>query len=188
MPELQERLLWATSAAEDAISRLDERLRGCAFATGWAKRQDFLEAVAWAWNAGRGVSVEDLVLHDGGMDIRMPDEGLRASHSFLRARRKAALGGEGLLSGHGAAWLAGRHKHAPSASSSMAPEHLDTDAPLFKQLVAELDSLRKGETEGGQSATSDWIRLLALRHPRLPLVLQAAVALEGWRIVEPYPR
>lgn len=189
MADVADRLLIALSGADDALSRLDERVRGCAFSSGWSSRQDFTEAVAWSWNAGGPVTLEDLILHDEGMDVRMPEEMLRAAHGFLRARRKAAVGdGANLLSPEGAAWLAGRRKRGPSPARPRAAIPLDLEAPLVDQLVGELERLRGGVTEGAHDAVEDWLRLLALTDPRLPAVLQAAVALEGWRIVEAYPR
>ena len=98
MGDVQDRMLWAVSGADDAVSRLDERVRACPYALGWAGRQDFAEAVAWGWNAGAAVPLEDLILHDESMDVRMPDEALRAAHAFVRARRKARAGGPAILS------------------------------------------------------------------------------------------
>lgn len=188
MADALERLMWALSSAEDAVSRLDERVRACSFAAGWQARQDFTEAVAWSWNAAGAVSLEDLILHDEGMDVRMPDEALRAAHGFVRARRKTVLGGAGLVSPDGAAWLAGRRKRAPSPAPALGASALDPEGPLLPQLMDELQALRAGVTEGPGAAVSEWLRLLALTDRRLPLLLQAAVALEGWRIVDPYPR
>jgi len=188
MADAQERLIWALSGADDAVSRLDERVRSCPYAVGWSQRQDFGEAVAWSWNAGSATPLEDLILHDEGMDVRMPDEGLRAAHGFVRARRKAQAGGPDILSPEGAAWLAGRRKRAPSPARPVPMITLDGDGSLLAQLVAELERLRAGVTEGPQAAVAEWRRLLALSDPRLPPLLQAALALEGWRIVEPYPR
>lgn len=188
MSDVQERLMFAVAGAEDAVSRLDERVRSCAFAAGWSSRQDFAEAMAWSWNAGAPVSLEDLILHDEGMDVRMPNEMLRAAHGFVRARRKAAVGGPGIVSPQGAAWLAGRRKQVPSPAPPLAPIALDPARPLLPQLTAELERLRAGVTEGANAAVAEWSRLVALADPRLPALLQAAVALEGWRIVEPYPR
>lgn len=190
MSELQERVMSAVSAAEDTVSRLDERIRACAFKTGFVARTDATEAVAWSWNASSAVSLEDLVLHDENMDVRMPDEALRAAHGFLRARRKATAGGAEILSADGAAWVAGRRKRAPSpvAAGPSPSTALDPDKPIVSQLLAELDRLGAGTTERVETAVEEWLGLLAISDRRLPVLLQAAVALEGWRIVEPYPR
>lgn len=183
-----ERLIPALSAADDALSRLDERVRVCAYRAGWAARYDFLEAVAFGWNSGFVAPLEDLILHDESMDVRMPDEALRAAHGLVRARRKAAQGDRALLSPAGAAWLAGRRRRAPSPPPAEASSRLEDDGAVLSALVARLELLRAGVTEGPDAAVAEWLSLLALNDPRLPAALQAAAALEGWRIVQPYAR
>jgi hypothetical protein len=176
--------------AEDALSRLDERVRACSFRTGWLARLDFSEAIAWGWNSGQVLAAEDLLLHDESMDVRLPDEALRAGHLVVRARRKAMqLGGE-VLSAEGAAWLAARRARPPSPALARPPKGaaLDPERPLWPQLVSVLRVLEQGTTESAGQAVADWLGVLGLRHPNLPLSLHAAVALEAWRIVEPYSR
>lgn len=195
MPSPSERLIWALSKADDAVSRLDERVRGCGYREGWAARLDFAEAVAWGWNAGTATSVEDLILHDENMDIRMPDEALRASYGVVRARRKAAQAGPELLSPAGAAWLVGRRRRAPGplpspaaiAKGARSVEDLD-EPSLLEALVARLQQLQAGTTEGVDAGVTDWLTLLEPMVREVPTLLQAAAALEGWRIVEAYPR
>ena len=75
-------------AAEDALSRLDERLRVSPIREGWIARTHFIDACASAWIDGELVHVEDLVLHDASMDIRSPTHELTRAHSVLRARRR----------------------------------------------------------------------------------------------------
>src|SRR5271170_8400927 len=75
-------------AAEDVLSRLDERLRVSPIREGWIARTHFLDACASAWVDGDLVHVEDLVLHDANMDIRWPTHELTRAHSVLRARRR----------------------------------------------------------------------------------------------------
>ncbi len=58
--------------AEDALARLDERLRASPIKEGWAARAHFLDAAAALWLEGELVPIEDLVLHDAGMDVRAP--------------------------------------------------------------------------------------------------------------------
>jgi hypothetical protein len=195
MSSASERLIWALSSADDAVSRLDERVRGCTYRDGWAARLDFSEAVAWGWNAGASTSTEDLILHDENMDIRMPDEALRASYGVVRARRKAAQSGPELLSPAGAAWLVGRRRRAPGPLSSPAPRVSSaapdadaTEAPILDLLVQRLQQAQAGSTESVEAAVADWLVLLEPIDRDVPVLLQAAVALEGWRIVEPYPR
>ncbi|MCS3695066.1 hypothetical protein M2194_009160 [Bradyrhizobium elkanii] len=76
--------------AEDALARLDERLRTSPIRDGWIARTHFADAVAALWLEGELVHIEDLVLHDAGMDIRAPTHELTRAHTVLRARRRIA--------------------------------------------------------------------------------------------------
>ncbi len=78
--------------AEDALSRLDERLRVSPIREGWIARTHFIDACASAWIDGELVHIEDLVLHDASMDIRSPTHELTRTHAVLRARRRILLG------------------------------------------------------------------------------------------------
>lgn len=190
MSDPSERLIHALSSAEDAVSRLDERVRSCSFRAGWTARLDVSEAVAWSWNVGAAVSAEDLNLHDESMDVRMPDEALRAAHGLVRARRKAATAGSEVLSADGAGWIAGRRRRAPSPTRAgrRAAEVSAGDEPVLAKLVSQLERLRTGVGEGADAGVDEWLELLTPQDDRVPLLLQAAAALEGWRIVDPYPR
>lgn len=194
MSDAAERLIAALSSADDAVSRVDERVRGCAFRSGWSARLDVSEAVAWGWNSGSTASAEDLILHDENMDVRMPDEALRSAHGAMRARRKAALAGPDLLSPAGAAWLAGRRRREPPPlpsgrrAAAEPPGNVQTGGPLLASLTASLARLRAGTTETAEAAVGEWLGLLGSPRPEIPVLLQAAVALEGWRIVDAYPR
>jgi hypothetical protein len=189
--DLAEALQQPLAQAEDLVSRLDERVRACSFAAGWTARLDFLEAIAWSWNSGQVVSSDELLLHDESMDRQLPGAALRMVHGVVRARRKATAGGAELLSPAGAAWLAGRRTRPPVAGASGAlptERRLDPEAPLAPQLIAELARLQAGTTVEPEAAVEEWRGLLRLADPRLPMLLQAALALEGWRLVDPYPR
>ena len=76
--------------AEDALARLDERLRTSPIREGWIARTHFSDAAAALWLEGELVHLEDLVLHDAGMDIRVPTHELTRAHAVLRARRRVA--------------------------------------------------------------------------------------------------
>src|SRR5208283_4545718 len=78
-------------AAEDALSRLDERLRVSPIREGWIARTHFFDACASAWIDGELLLIEDLVLHDASMDIRSPTRELTRTHAVLRARRRILL-------------------------------------------------------------------------------------------------
>jgi hypothetical protein len=73
---------WRTLAqplarAEDALARLDERLSRSPVREGWIARTHFSKACAALWLEGELTHLEDLVLHDSGMDVRAPIHELR---------------------------------------------------------------------------------------------------------------
>jgi hypothetical protein len=178
--------------AEEAITRLDERLRACAFAGGWAARLDFIEAVAWGWNSGDIVSMEDLVLHDHDMDRRLPERALWSTFALVRARRKAIVAGPELLSGDGVAWLAGARKSPPAASvNDWGPTSIDPadiDRPdVATRLAERLRRLTQGVSEGPGEAIAEWLTFLRLREADTPILLHAAAALEAWSLIDPLP-
>ena len=61
------------ATAEDALSRLDERLRVSPIREGWIARTHFIDACASAWIDGELVHVEDLVLHDAKYGYSIAD-------------------------------------------------------------------------------------------------------------------
>jgi hypothetical protein len=94
--------------AEDALARLDERLRASSVRDGWISRTHFTEGCAALWLEGELVHLEDLVLHDAGMDVSAPTHALIRAHAVLRARRRiAAEPADWTLSGAGLAALRG---------------------------------------------------------------------------------
>lgn len=117
-------------AAEDRLARLDERLARSHVRNGWIERQNFYDAVAALWIEGELVHLEDLVLHDAHMDVRVPTHELIQAHGFLRIRRQIfankpdwALGRAGLLQ------LTGRAGEMPSAGEREGTQVLTTAAP-----------------------------------------------------------
>src|SRR3954468_6928773 len=72
------------AAAEDALARLDERVRHHPLAAGWTERAHFADACAALWLEGDLVHLEDLVLRDAGMDVRMAADGTNRAMSVLR--------------------------------------------------------------------------------------------------------
>jgi len=82
--------LGALAAAEDALARLDERIRASPIAEGFVSRTHFQDACASLWLAGDLVSLEDLVLHDARMDVHAPTHALTRAQTVLRARRRIA--------------------------------------------------------------------------------------------------
>ncbi|MGO8846708.1 MAG: hypothetical protein ACLQFI_15510 [Methylocella sp.] len=85
-------LIGPLSAADDMLARLDERLRKSPVCPGVLARADAAEACAALWAEGALVPLEDLVLHESGMDVRSPTHDLVRAHAYLRQRRKAAAG------------------------------------------------------------------------------------------------
>jgi len=76
--------------AEDALARLDERLRTSPIRDGWIARTHFGDAAAALWLDGELVALEDLVLHDARLDVRAPTHELTRAHAVLRERRRIA--------------------------------------------------------------------------------------------------
>src|SRR3954469_22603154 len=83
------------AAAEDALARLDERLGASPIREGWVSRTHFVDACASLWLQGELVHLEDLVLHDAGMDLRAPTHELTRAHAVLRTRRRIAIADPG---------------------------------------------------------------------------------------------
>jgi hypothetical protein len=74
--------------AEDALARLDERLRASPIRQGFIERTHFAEACASLWIKGELAHHEDLVLHDAHMDARAPTPELLRAARVLAARRQ----------------------------------------------------------------------------------------------------
>ncbi|MCX7323052.1 MAG: RHE_PE00001 family protein, partial [Hyphomicrobiales bacterium] len=79
-------------AATLALARIDERLARCKpmLADGVRARFHLFEAQALAQLAGELASLEDLVLHDAGMDVRAPSTGVVRAQRILDERRSLA--------------------------------------------------------------------------------------------------
>ncbi|WFU46147.1 RHE_PE00001 family protein (plasmid) [Bradyrhizobium sp. CB82] len=122
--QIPDPLPWAPIAsllasAEDALARLDERLAKSPIREGWISRTHFTDACASLWLEGELVHLEDLVLHDEGMDIRAPTHELTRAHTVLRTRRRiAAEKPDWALSAAGLAELRGRGEQAKEGKSS----------------------------------------------------------------------
>ncbi len=97
------------AAAEDALARLDERLAKSPIRDGAISRTHFADACASLWLDGELVHLDDLVLHDAGMDVRTPTHELTRAHAVLCARRRIAEAKpDWALSAAGLASLRGR--------------------------------------------------------------------------------
>jgi len=97
------------AAAEDGLARLDERLAKSPIRDGWVARTHYTDACASLWLEGELVHLDDLVLHDAGMDIRAPTHELTRARAVLRTRRHIAEAKpDWALSASGLASLRGR--------------------------------------------------------------------------------
>ena len=85
-----DRLVGPLAIAEDAVAKLDERLRTSPIRDGFVARSHFDDACASIWLTGEFVHIEDLVLHDAARNIRAPTHDLTRAHAVLCARRLIA--------------------------------------------------------------------------------------------------
>ncbi|MCP9630030.1 RHE_PE00001 family protein [Rhodopseudomonas palustris] len=106
---------------------------------GWIARTHFTDACASLWLEGELVHLDDLVLHDAGMDIRAPTHELTRAHAVLRTRRRiAAANPDWALSAAGLAGLRGRGgqgdreaerlNRSEEEDEARGPEDEDSDA------------------------------------------------------------
>lgn len=144
--------------AEDALGRLDERLRASPIRAGWISRSDFSDACASLWIDGELAHLEDLVLHDARMDARAPTTEIVRAARVLSARRRILAAAPGwALSSDGLAALRGGGFLAEGEGSERPPEiddaddedmlggegEFDADDPLAAELAA-LDAAMAG--------------------------------------------
>lgn len=156
-----DRLQAPFEAASDALARLDERLRSSPVAEGFVLRAHFHEACAALWRAGAFVQVEDLVLHDAGMDARLPSHELVRAHSVLLARRRIAdrerrwaltTSGLNVLRGLRTTQDALTSENAVGATT----DHDNEDVPEFEQDANErVSSSEFGEIDALLARTSN---------------------------------
>lgn len=119
------------AAAEDALARLDERLAKSPIRDGWAARTHFTDACATLWLEGELVHLDDLVLHDAGMDVRTPTHELTRAHAVLRARRRIAdAKPDWALTATGLASLRGRRGRARADEASDRDEEANQPSSL----------------------------------------------------------
>ena len=200
------------AVAEDALARLDERLAQSPIRDGWSARTHFSDAAAALGLEGELVHIEDLVLHDAGMDVRTPTHELTRAHAMLRARRRIAAAAPGwALSPAGVDALRGRggdtmHQGGKGVIDDEASEPLvvaagDELAELFASVDATILDAGKAiaaeRRPGGERDPlvydRDWHEDARLQEWRavveeadtLPPTLAAAIAAEAWGAIEP---
>ena len=137
--------------AEDALARLDERLRTSPIRDGWISRTHFADAAAALWIEGQLVHIEDLVLHDAGKDVRTPTHELTRAHAVLRARRRIAAGAPGWAQAQDAE----RARDAAAAPSS--PSDCNEVQPAALPLTMERPNLVPSPVSA--SAVAESVRL-----------------------------
>ena len=162
--------LGVLAAAEDALARLDERIRSSPIAEGFVSRTHFQDACASLWLAGDLVSLEDLVLHDARMDIHAPTHALTRAQAVLRARRRIAgaapewaLSPDGLMAlrGDGEAELTTRAGEGDGLEDDDAPGLPGDAGPLDGELAA----LDRALARSTQLLAGDATRAELLRNP-----------------------
>jgi Protein of unknown function (DUF1612)/HTH DNA binding domain len=159
-----ETLIGPAARATEALARLDERLARSPVRDGWIERQHFADAAAALWLEGELIHLEDLVLHDARMDIRMATRELTRAHAVLRTRRQIfaqrpdwALGTEGLrqltrrdsvalpsgLTGHGGG-EAGRVAAVEAAGDAVSPDQLSSALAAMDRVLEHASKVLEG--------------------------------------------
>jgi hypothetical protein len=181
--------LGALAAAEDALARLDERIRASSIAEGFVNRTHFQDACASLWLIGELVSLEDLVLHDARMDIHAPTHALTRAQMVLRARRRIAgappdwaLSPDGLMALRGDG--DGGTREAVRAGEGDSPE--DDEAPGSPGdaglLAGELAAIDHVLNRGTKILAGGAIRAELVRNPLIyDLDGEEGERLEAWR-------
>ncbi|WP_085026318.1 RHE_PE00001 family protein [Ensifer aridi] len=133
--------------ATGILVRLDERVARSPVGTGWIERMHFADACASLWIDGELVHLEDLVLHDAGLDVRAPTHELTIARDVLRSRRRIAAQPSGwALSPDGLRRLRGEGSRGDETGEAATPEF---DQP------AEIAADAIGGGEGVEPDTSD---------------------------------
>jgi hypothetical protein len=186
--EPEERLFRALGRAEDRLSRLDERARGCGFAAGWRERADVRAALGALSAQGELAHAEDLILHALGADLHAPDRTLLRAHAALRARQRAWLGGEELLSWRGVAWLSGRTAAAPANAARPTLRVGEAAAAIgaVAEIAAFFGRLEQRQSDDARAGVEECLEVLDVAAGSPPL-LAAAALIEAWRVVDPLP-
>lgn len=152
--------------AQEAVVRLDERVRRSSLRDGWMQRVLFAEACACQLAEGDLVHMEDLVLLDSRTYKGPGSIPLSSAHHTLKTWRAALRAdASGLL-------------RSPQPGGGEAPSRA-SDAP---------DDLgdRRGDADARTRQLVEWRRIMhgADRHPPL---LSAAIVWDAWLMLEPEP-
>lgn len=187
-------------AAEDALARMDERLRTSRIREGFISRLHYADACASMWLEGELVSLEDLVLHDAAADVRAPTPQLARARTVLRTRRIISdqppgraleRGGLALLSGEPAA-----DKEFATEMSRHGSRSADTDETGLDDALSALDEVlsRTGRVLSGENietppspalTTTEDLRRMADSLEHLPPLLAAGLLWDRWEAHPP---
>lgn len=196
------RLAGPLVAAEDALARLDERLRASPLRDGLTARMHYADACASLWIEGELVPVEDLVLHDASADIRAPTPQLTRALSVLQARRLIADRQPDWALGHdGIAHLSGKISATPpppgaGREASTDAGGLDDALSIIDTLLARTSQVLSGEAIASHAGAppdphaSDpeaW-RGAAGAVEHLPPLLAAGLLWDSWETRPPVPQ
>jgi hypothetical protein len=152
----------ALVAAEDALARLDERLARSPIREGWIARTHFTDACASLWLEGELVHLEDLVLHDAGMDVRAPTHDLGRARAVLRARRRIAQAEpDWTLSSSGLSVLRGRRGERDEDANTEEPDMSDGEEIKTSDLLDESEPRLAAAVAAVDAANAKALRALA---------------------------
>jgi hypothetical protein len=179
--------LGVLAAAEDALARLDERIRSSPIAAGFIARTHFQDACASLWLTGDLVSLEDLVLHDARMDVHAPTHALTRAQMVLRARRRiAGTAPDWALSPDGLKTLRGDAETALTTRAGEGDGLEDDDAPgspgASGLLAGELAAIDHVLNRSTKILAGGAIRAELVRNPLIyNLDGEEGERLEAWR-------
>lgn len=200
-------LLAPTIAAEDALARLDERLSRSNLREGWIARTHFADASASLWNDGETVHVEDLVLHEAGMDVNLPTQELSKAMHIIRARRQLqSAEPRWAFTDEGLDRLRGKYirEEAYMRQSSLGTAVMAVEAEFDDVLVAVERSIDRVSDAVTEAENHHWLRDTLVYDPdwdeeerlmlwksvvqrteSLPATVAVAICFNAWERIQP---
>lgn len=199
------------AAAEAGLARLDASLAGSAVRSGWQARSHFGDACAGLALEGKLIHLEDLVLHDADMPNFPPTLELLRARDVLHDRRRIAgeepgwsLLDSGLRTLRGRGNPARQHETIIDAQTGQkgAAAPVDEFQALLDGVDAAIAKSNKALEQANdepfaqrkpliydpdfneEQRLAEWRRVVA-QTDRHPPTLQAAIALDAWRSIDP---